>query len=371
MKARALPILAAIALLSASAAVVRAQQQAAPPAPASPLTPPAAAQAPETPAPAAFATAIFDDGPFLGVHVEDVTRANMAAYGLSGEPRGVGVREVIKGSPAERAGLREHDVIVRFGGEEVASVRKLTRLIEESAPDQSARMTILRNGSEQELTATLARRDVATPDAGGLIPGSFDLADAQRLGEEIAKNSDRWKRQNEELKGRLEELQRNHPGVLAFGPSRRIGVATSPLGKQLADFFGVSHGILVNSVESNSPAAKAGLKAGDVITEAGGQQVEDASDLVRALEGKDEGEVTLTIVRDHKQRTVRVKPEQGESPQGFLINPEAFRVQVPIAATAIPRIALPPALVAPKVYALPRVAPTPHVRLFGFGEKIL
>lgn len=145
MKARALPFLAALALLSATA-IVRAQQ-AAPPAPASPSTPPAAAEAPETPAPPAFAATFFDDGPFLGIHVEDVTRANMAEYGLAGEPRGVGVREVVKGSPAERAGLREHDVIVRFEGEEVGSVRKLTRLIEESAPDHTVRISVLRGGS--------------------------------------------------------------------------------------------------------------------------------------------------------------------------------------------------------------------------------
>ncbi|HST53002.1 MAG TPA: PDZ domain-containing protein [Pyrinomonadaceae bacterium] len=372
MKLRALPGLAALALLSASA-VVRSQQ-AAPPAPASPSTPPAAAQAPAMPAPAALATAFFDDGPFLGVQVEDVTRANMNDYGLTGEPRGVGVRSVFKGSPAERAGVRERDVIVRFDGDEVGSVRKLTRLIEESAPDHPARLTVLRGGSEQQMTATLAHRDVATPDAGGVLSGGFDLADAQRFGEEWAKNSEQLKRQSEELNRKLGELQREHPGVMAFGAARRIGVTTSPLGRQLADYFGVSHGVLVNSVEANSPAAKAGLKAGDVITEAGGQQVEDASDLVRALDDKDE-EVTLTVVREHKQRNLRVKPERWS--QGLLINPDAFRVEAPIASTMIPRIAVPPALAAPRVYVLPRVAPmpyvapTPRLRVLGSGEKIL
>lgn len=388
MKARALPFLAALALLSATA-IARAQQ-AAPPAPASPSTPPAAVEAPDTPAPAAFATTFFDDGPFLGVHVEDVTRANMAEYGLTGEPRGVGVREVVKGSPAERAGIREHDVIVRFDGEEVGSVRKLTRLIGESAPDHTARITVLRGGSEQQLTATLAQHEpVMMPSAGGVFSTGIDLADAQRFGEEWIKNSEKWKQQNKELNNKLEELQRTHPGVLALGPSRRIGVTTSPLGQQLADYFGVSHGILVNSVEPNSPAEKAGLKAGDVITEAAGQQVEDASDLVRALDGKDDGEVTLTVVRDRKRRNVRVKPERWESPQSILINPGAFRVAGPIAATTIPRVVAPQALVgprvavppttpAPQVYALPLVAPTPHVlvtpprvMMLGPGDRIL
>jgi membrane-associated protease RseP (regulator of RpoE activity) len=377
MKLKALLGLAALALVSSSS-VVRSQEAAAPPASTAPpaqTTPPAAVEAPAPPA--AFAAALLNDGPFLGIHVEEVTRANITAYGLSGEPRGVGVRSVVKGSPAERAGLREHDVIVRFDGEAVSSVRKLTRLIGESAPDHTARMTILRGGSEQELTATLAAREVGMQSIGGeMLPG-FNSAEARAFAERFKDGSQQWQLEGDEMRKELEELQRAHPGALAFGTSRRIGVATSPFGHQLADYFGVSNGLLVNSVEANSPAEKAGLKAGDVITEAAGQRVEDAGDLVRALGGKDDGEVTLTVVRERKQRTVRVKPERRE-PQGFLINPGAFSVEAPVAALALPRIAVPRALVAPSAWVAPRAATAPRVRVMpprvrvlNFGDRIL
>src|SRR5881398_1941500 len=58
------------------------------------------------------------DGAFLGVGTEDISKENMARYGMR-EVRGVGVTEVLKDSPAEKAGLRKDDVIFRFDGESV------------------------------------------------------------------------------------------------------------------------------------------------------------------------------------------------------------------------------------------------------------
>jgi membrane-associated protease RseP (regulator of RpoE activity) len=361
-------------------------------APSAPATPqaPSTAPAPATPPaiatpPAPFAATVFDGGNFLGVHVEEVTRENAGRYQIAGEPRGVGVREVVKGSPAERAGLRAGDVIVRFDGEAVTSVRKLSRLIEESGPEHAARLTILRAGAEQEVSVTLAseRQFVQTIENGALsgVLGGVDLADAQRFGEEWAKNSEQWRRQGEEMSKRLEDLQREHPGVFALGGGRRIGVTTTPLGRQLADYFGVAHGVLVSSVEANSPAERAGLKAGDVITEADGQTVNDAGDLVRALGGrdggKDDGEVKLTVTRDGKQRTVRVKPERG-GPQGLYINPGDFRIIAPVASVGPQRIVVAPrALVAPRVLTtpravtVPRVRVAPRVRVLGPGDRVL
>src|SRR5438067_1929288 len=93
----------------------------------------------------------LDGGAFLGVGTEDISKENMGRYGMR-EVRGVGVTEVAKDSPAEKAGLRKDDVIVRFDGESVTSVRKLTRIINESSPDQNVRITISRGGAEQELS---------------------------------------------------------------------------------------------------------------------------------------------------------------------------------------------------------------------------
>ena len=67
----------------------------------------------------------IDGGSFLGVHAEDINKENMARYGMR-EARGVGITQVVKDSPAEKAGLRKDDVILRFEGDSVTSVRKLT-----------------------------------------------------------------------------------------------------------------------------------------------------------------------------------------------------------------------------------------------------
>jgi membrane-associated protease RseP (regulator of RpoE activity) len=378
-----------------SAAPSAAVAAAAPHAPALPAAPrahaaPLPAVAPETPAapqepaqapapPAAAATTFFFSGNFLGVRTEEVTRENMQRYGLSGEPRGVGVREVVKGSPAEKAGLRANDVIVRFDGEPVTSVRKLTRLIEESAPQHSARVTVLRGGAEQELSATLARRGPFMSTAGG---GLFNIhsdmfGNAMRLGEEAARNSEQWKRAEGQAQRQWEEMARKHPRL--FGSTRRIGVSTNALGKQLADYFGVTHGVLVSSVEAGSPADKAGLKAGDIVTEADGQKVEDADDLTRALSAKEEGEVTLTVTRDRKQRTVRVTPERRATPQG-LLTPGTFRLfESPVAALMLPRIQMhPEVLVGPRTVVTPRLLNAPRFnfkplrgRVFGLGNRVL
>ena len=396
MKSRAILTAAAFALLSTN--IARAQD--APPAPTAPQV---AAQAPASPASAqepapsvpVFTGAFLDEGPYLGIHVEDVTRDNAAGYKLSGEPRGVGVKEVVKGSPAEQAGIRTGDVIVRFDGEAVTSVRKLTRLVSESAPKHAARVGLIRNGSEQEVSATLADRPHVVPALEGRLMPGFDSEDMKLFGERLKENSEEWQLKGDALRKKLEELQRANPGgsaPLMLGTSRRIGVTTSPLGRQLADYFGVSGGVLINSVEASSPADKAGLKAGDIITEADGSKVESAGDLVSALGKKESGEVTLTVVRDKKQRSVRVTPERRES-DGIRVRPGSFSIEGPVAAFELPRITVPGVLAdapsigenAPDVYvSLPQVhvstprihisplrLKAPRIRLFPDGERVL
>ena len=74
---------------------------------------------------------MLDGGTFLGVYAEDISKENMSRYGMR-EIRGAGVTQVIKDSPAEKAGLKKDDVILRFDGESVTSARKLNRLVGEA-----------------------------------------------------------------------------------------------------------------------------------------------------------------------------------------------------------------------------------------------
>jgi serine protease Do len=253
---------------------------------------------------------LFIDGGYLGVNTEDISRENMGRYGLR-EPRGVGVTSVVPGSPAEKAGIRKDDVIVRVDGDNVTSVRKLTRLISEIAPDQSVRIIVSRGGAEQELTATIAKRDSARSFAR-VFKGSPQV----------------WSMEGHPV---LENFSFN------FGNNRRIGVSTMQLTKQLADFFGIADGkgLLVTAVTEDSPAAKAGLKAGDVITAVDGEKVERAGDISRAINKRKDGDVTLTIIRNKSQQTIRVTPKEGDFPLATPGTQDVGRTIV------IPRIELP------------------------------
>jgi membrane-associated protease RseP (regulator of RpoE activity) len=287
MKAKvSISLLAAIIL---TAGFALAQQ------PTPPPTPP-----PSSDEPLRSFSFFVDGGGFLGVYGEDVNRENMGKYHLS-QPRGVGITQVVKDSPAEKAGLRKDDVILRLDGDNVTSVRKLNRLVAEIAPDQSVRITISRGGAEQELTATIAKRN-NTAWAGDLLS---DNPKAWKFERPLIERRDL---------GDLKEFGNfDNDFSFVFGGGRRIGASTMELTKQLADYFGITggQGVLVTSVAEDGPAAKSGLKAGDVITAIDGEAVDSPGDLSRALSRKKEGDVTLTIIRNRAQQTIRVTPREG------------------------------------------------------------
>lgn len=255
---------------------------------------------------------MFFDGSssYLGVQTEEVTKDNFAKFGLR-DVRGVAVEKVIDGSPAQIAGLQNGDVIVKFNGEEVSGTRKLTRLIGEVAPDHRARLTVLRGGSEREITATLGKR--AAPK---FEDGAFSMAVPGELGRlrvpPIPPTADM---PNVPPMAEM-PLFKTYPDgdndVFVFRGSggRRIGVSVTALTKQLSDHFGVDGGVLVTNVREKSAAEKAGLKAGDIIVEVDGKPVKGDFDLVRAIGEKKEGDVALTIVRDRNRQTIRVTPEE-------------------------------------------------------------
>lgn len=353
----------------------------------------------------AFAFA-FGGGNHLGVSVESVTRENMSSFNLRGEPRGVVVREVLENGPAAKAGLQKNDVILRFDGEQVSSAQKLQRLINESAPEHTARLSISRGGAEQELSVTLGKREAFTSRSFG----DLKIPDAQAFGlnaDKFKRDAERWQRDSEEWKRRSKEFDLNSQEMrknlekfraegfgnnfkLVYGGgNRRIGITTQELTGQLADYFGVSDrgGLLVTSVAENSPASKAGLKAGDVVTEVDGTRLRNAGELSRALNSRDEGEVKLTIIRDRKTRTIKVTPDRTQNnptlytPGGFgpaTIAPMASiapRVSVsPMRAMPVmPAMPAPPAMpslaplaaprpqAAPRIYAVPATPARPGV----------
>ncbi len=102
-----------------------------------------------------------------------------------------------------------------------------------------------------------------------------------------------------------------------FGGGARIGVEIVELTPQLRDFLDVApkRGVLVSRVLPDSPAAAAGLQAGDVILEADGRKVASRLELVQAVRGAEEGErVELRVSRRGKTREIEIRPEHPEPP---------------------------------------------------------
>jgi serine protease Do len=302
-----------VSLLLTSGVVMA--QQAAPAQPGSPSMPAVPGE------PLGAFSLFIEGGSFLGVYAEDVNKENMGRYGLR-EARGVGITQVVKDSPAEKAGLKKDDVILRFEGDSVTSVRKLNRLVAEVAPDQNVRLGISRGGSEQEVSVTIGKRDQSL-NAFNRLEGSQGfrgegfkrLEGLQKL--DGFKGLEDWKDLGPGAK--VWKWEGQGPGndgfVFALGNNRRMGVSTVQLTKQLADYFGIADGkgVLVTAVSDGSPAAKAGLKAGDVITTVDSELIEGPGDLSRAINKNKDGDVTVVIVRDKKQRTIKVTPEKAQS----------------------------------------------------------
>jgi len=90
-----------------------------------------------------------------------------------------------------------------------------------------------------------------------------------------------------------------------------LGIRILPMSEQLAHYFGVDTGVLINYLPENSPALKAGLRAGDVIVEIDGGPAYGALGIRRVIDAKNGGDVILKIVRDHKDLTINVTPTKG------------------------------------------------------------
>jgi serine protease Do len=220
----------------------------------------------------------------IGVTVQD-TDAEDAK-----QPKaGVVIEDLRPGGPADKAGMKLGDAIVEFDGERVRSVRQFTRLVQESAAGHSIPAVLSRNGSRVTVNVTPERSDDVR----------LRLLDNMRVTRPPLPPTPPTPPAFDEF-----------PQFFRFAGGRRLGISVESLDDQLAGYFGVKDGVLVKSVEKESAAEKAGLKAGDVITAINGRKIYETSDVNRAVERVDEtNDVTLEIMRDKKAQTLKGKLE--------------------------------------------------------------
>jgi serine protease Do len=219
---------------------------------------------------------------YVGVMMQEIDSQRAKSLKLP-EEAGVEITRVEPDSPAERAGLKPGDAIVQYNGERVEGIEQFSRLVRETPVGREVKMEIIREGTPQTIVVKVGARRFSPVQQLPLPlipPGS-------------------------PLEVRMPDIPRS----FMTWRSSALGIECEGLEGQLADYFGVNHGVLVRSVSKNSAAEHAGVKAGDVITRVDDSKVATPADLsshIRSSHGKT---VALTVMRDHKEVSLSVSIE--------------------------------------------------------------
>jgi len=225
-------------------------------------------------------------GSRIGVTVQDINADRAAALKL-GSVTGTEVVRVEQGSPADQAGIRPGDVLLSFNGESVAGGLQFGRLVSETPAGRKVKLGYFRDGRIFTVPVVTAAR--ATFSSGG--QSNVDQAIANL---------------NEDLL-----LVGSFPTPGFFWMNQQLGIECEGLdanNSQLADFFGVKHGVLVRAVIRDSVAAKAGMRAGDVIVKICGQALADPKEINYCLRHRQRPAKSfpIEVVREHKESTLKI-----------------------------------------------------------------
>jgi Do/DeqQ family serine protease len=197
---------------------------------------------------------------WLGIRIQPLTEDLAQSFGTK-ENEGVLVADVMPGGPAEAGGLKAGDVILDFEGQRTAEVPDLQRVVADTPPGKAARVTILREGKRET-------REIRI----GEMPGDQVAA--------VPRGAERW------------------------------GLTVQPVTPELARQFNLSgqSGVIVSEVEEGSPAARAGVRPGDVVLEVNRRKVGDVQAFEAAL-GRSEQDALLLVQRDGRSSFLVLKAE--------------------------------------------------------------
>lgn len=271
--------------------------------------PPAHAQVP-TRATAPRALEILGGrGSQIGASIRDVDEDDAKSARLAAQT-GVVIEDVAEDSPAAKAGLKRGDVVVEFDGERVRSVRQFTRLVQETPAGRKTQTSVMRDG--QKVNLTVEPRESSGFNMFGNLDNVRVLGDLGRdFNLDVAPSPARPARPGVPVPP-APPAAPMFPDIESFvwRSGNGLGITAGDLSDQLAAYFGTKDGVLVTSVADNSAAAKAGVKAGDVITSFNGTDVTTPSDLRRRVQRLQDGdEFTVGVVRDKKSLTLKGKLE--------------------------------------------------------------
>lgn len=264
-------------------------------------------------------------GSFLGIVGEEVSKETVGELNLPGE-YGALVTQVVEESAASKAGLQEKDVIVAYNGTRVESMAMLRRLISETPAGRTVDLTVIRNGSQQRISAELASRSmsdlygkslfVVNPEGELEMPESLDFEGFENIFPEGFEEG--MEPRFQELEERLMEIDKNFDGsgqYLTFSgindelPGKLIlGVTAQSLSGQLAGYFGLKEGqggALLSHIHEGYPAKRDGLHAGDVVLAIDDETIDNVGDLPEIISRK-EGIIMVKLLREGVEMVVPV-----------------------------------------------------------------
>ena len=262
---------------------------------------------------AAFAKSSKSESAWLGVYTQSVDRDMAEAFDLE-TSWGAVVNEVIDDSPADDAGLRDDDVIIEFNNQKITDSEDLVDAIQDANPGDRVRVVVVRDGDKEAFTVELGekpsrfdrteKRKILKAPRYYFSPDAEDAPDAPKA-PKAGKAPNVW-------------YSPDKHDVFTYrfeGNRGYIGVSLNDLNEQLGEYFGVSDGAgaLITEVAEDSPAEKAGLKAGDIIVAIGSEEVEDYDDVIEIVGEQEPGdEIEVKVLRNSRKMSVEVSVGERE-----------------------------------------------------------
>lgn len=231
-------------------------------------------------------------GSYLGVNLREIDSERAKELKLR-EEAGVEITRVEDDSPAAKAGIKAGDVVLAYNGQRVEGMEQFSRFVRETPAGRDVKLLVSRDGNTQTIAAKLGARKTAPMAFATTMP---------RVEVPVAPMPP------------MPDLPRG----LMMWRSSMLGIEGESLRGQMAEFFGAKEGVLVRSVMKDTPAEKAGLKAGDVILKIDESKVTSPNDIGTTLRSmRDKKTFPITIVRDKREMTVTATVETERSEWEF------------------------------------------------------
>lgn len=259
---------------------------------------------------------------YLGVDIRDVGDDQLGALKMK-EARGAEIIHVDHDAPAGKAGLREHDVILQMNGTAIVGEDQLRRMLRETPAGRTATLIISRDGQQLTITTQLANKlevekqaweqrwTVPVPsEQGTSTSGPSANAPAASSGSGSGSGSGSSSGKGNSFFSPRAVARSSQNLIATMTGSSYTGALVENMEPQLAQFFGAGEtGVLVHSVDADSPAAKAGLRAGDVVVRANSVKLTNSSDWMKIVRENRGKSVEVVVLRDKKEQTLTLVPD--------------------------------------------------------------